>query len=362
MALPLKPPIEPMLARASDEIPAGEGWTYEPKWDGFRAIVFRDGDTLEIQSRKQQPLARYFPELVERLKRALPEASVVDGEIIIPGPKGLDFDALLQRIHPAASRIAKLSVETPASFVAFDLLALGREDLSGEPFSQRRQRLVEAMGGRDTEEVFVTPSTDSPEEAARWFERFEGAGLDGVVAKRDELPYAPGERVMAKIKHARTADCVIGGWRKASKGDGLGSILLGLYDEDGVLHHVGAVTALDAKRRKELAAMLAPLAGGTSFGEGRTPGAPSRWAQGRDTSWNAVSPEIVVEVAFDHLQGDRFRHGAQLLRMRPDKAPRDCTYEQLEPPHPFRLADVVALARGSGAPAPRPPGGRKRRP
>jgi ATP-dependent DNA ligase len=333
-----------MLARLTDEIPEGDGWSYEPKWDGFRAIVFRDGKKLEIQSRNEQPLARYFPELVERLLRALPERCVVDGEIIVPGDKGLDFDALLQRIHPAESRIAKLSKETPASFVAFDLLAFGTTSLMASPFAERRERLVKELGPRATEEVFVTPSTRSVAEATRWFERFEGAGLDGVVAKRDELPYMPGERVMAKIKHARTADCVIGGWRKQSKGTGLGSILLGLYDAKGVLHHVGAVTTLNAAQRKELTALLKPLEGGTSFGEGRTPGAPSRWAQGRDTSWIAVTPKLVVEVAFDHLQGERFRHGAKLLRLRPDKSPRDCTYDQLDPPHPFELGRIVKLA------------------
>ena len=345
MALPVAPPIEPMLAAPADEIPEGEGWLHEPKWDGFRCIVFRDGASLHMQSRKLQPLERYFPELVAALADALPKQAVVDGEIIVPGPRALDFDALLERIHPAASRIAKLAKETPARFVAFDLLALGRKDLRERPLSERRALLDEALPG--TDDVFRTPQTTDLAEAKRWFRKFEGAGLDGVVSKRADLPYVPGERVMVKVKHDRTADCVIGGYRTATKGGGIASILLGLYDESGVLHHVGHVSALHAKQRAEMKRRLEPLVGGTSFGAGRTPGAPSRWARGRDTSWVAVRPELVVEVAFNQLQSDRIRHGARFLRWRPDKAPEDCTFEQFAPAKGFQLAEIIALSRAT---------------
>ncbi|HLL56240.1 MAG TPA: ATP-dependent DNA ligase, partial [Myxococcaceae bacterium] len=311
-----------MLAQLEDDVPSGEGWLYEPKWDGFRALIFRDGDQLHIQSRNGQPLERYFPELLEPLKDALPDRCVVDGEIIIPTQRGLDFDALLQRIHPAASRITRLAKETPAAFVAFDLLALGDEDLRERPFRQRREALEVALGDSDT--VFLTPQSHKPKDARVWFERFEGAGLDGVVAKREELTYQPGERVMVKVKHLRTAECVVGGYR-VYKGGGVGSLLLGLYDEGGVLQHVGSTSAFTAKQRKEMLEKLKPLEGGTSFGAGRTPGAPSRWAQKRDTAWIALTPELVCEVAFDHLQGERFRHATRFLRWRPDKSPRECT-------------------------------------
>ena len=357
MTLPFDPPVEPMLCAPQDDVPEGAGWLYEPKWDGFRCIVFRDGKSVQLQSRKLQPLERYFPELVERLLRDLPPKCVVDGEIIIPSSKGLDFDALLQRILPAASRIEKLSRETPASFVAFDLLALGDTDLREQPLSRRRATLAGAF--ESTAEVFTTPQTADPEEARRWFTRFEGAGLDGVVAKRAELPYAPGERVMVKVKHLRTADCVIGGFRKAKavKGDAVGSVLLGLYDAGGVLHHVGHVSGFDAAARRDVATRLKPLEGGESFGKGRTPGAPSRWSQGRDTSWTSVGPELVMEVAFDHLQGNRFRHAARFVRWRPDMAPRDCTYAQLDPPRRFDREEIVAMARASATPGEGPGAG-----
>jgi len=345
MSLPVELSLTPMLAQLEEEIPRGEGWLYEPKWDGFRALIFREAELVQIQSRNGQPLQRYFPELVQSLVEALPERCVVDGEIIVPGEKGLDFDALLQRIHPAASRIALLASQTPSKFVAFDLLANGDEDLRAHPFGDRRRRLERAVPG--TRAVFITPQTDDPSIAANWFTRFEGAGLDGVVAKRADLPYIAGERVMIKVKHARTADCVVGGYRLSKDGKGVGSLLLGLYDESGVLHHVGHTSSFAAKERRELLTRLAPLEGGESFGHGRTPGGPSRWTQGRDMSWTSLQPKLVCEVSFDHLQGSRFRHASRFLRWRPDKPPRECTYDQLAPVGPFSLEDVVASGHSS---------------
>ena len=338
MTLPIQVPVKPMLAQLEEGIPRGAGWRYEPKWDGFRAVVFRDQDSFELQSRNGQPLQRYFPELVESLAEALPKQCVLDGEIIVPGPNGLDFDALLQRIHPAASRVKLLAAQTPSSFVAFDLLALGNEDLRSRPFDERRRLLERAVPG--TPRVFVTPQTENPATAESWFTRFEGAGLDGVVAKRGDLLYVEGERVMVKVKHSRTADCVVGGYRVSKDGKGVGSLLLGLYDETGLLHHVGHTSGLSAKERRELRARLAPLEGGESFGRGRTPGGPSRWSQGRDMSWIAVTPKLVCEVAFDHLQGARFRHAARFLRWRTDKPPLECTYDQLAPVGAFSLEEV----------------------
>lgn len=338
MALPFQPPVTPMLSVPREDIPEGPGWRYEPKWDGFRAIVFRDGDSIRIISRNGQPLERYFPELVDFLRPTLPAECVVDGEIVIAGEQALDFDALMQRIHPAASRIKKLSAETPASFVAFDLLALGPRDLRPRPFVERRAALEEAL--RPDSHVHLTPQTDDVEVARRWFVRFEGAGLDGIVAKRAEQPYVEGERVMVKVKHERTADCVVGGYRLHKNG-GVGSLLLGLY-RDGVLEYVGHTSSFTAKQRRELLGQLEPLEGGHSFGEGRTPGGPSRWSSGRDMAWTPVEPKLVCEVKFDHLQGDRFRHAARFLRWRPDKKPEECTFDQLRPPHPFRLEDLPA--------------------
>lgn len=326
-----------MLARLQGEIPRGEGWCYEPKWDGFRAVVFRDRDRLHISSRNTQPLERYFPELVTLLADALPPRCVVDGEIVIVGPSGLDFDALLQRIHPAASRVALLAGQTPASFVAFDLLAVADDDLTGLPFSRRRATLEACV--KEGSRVFLTPQTADHEEAATWFERFEGAGLDGVVAKGSDLRYLPGERVMVKVKHSRTADCVVGGYRLSKSGDGIGSLLLGLH-RDGVLHHVGHTSSFTATQRREMLEALRPLEGEDSFGEGRTPGGPSRWTQGRDMSWFSLEPRLVCEVAFDHLQGARFRHATRFLRWRPDKDPEECTFDQLAPPRPFSLEDI----------------------
>jgi len=330
-----------MLARLSDEIPDGEGWRYEPKWDGFRAVVFRDAEKLELVSRNGQPLARYFPELLPALRDALPTRCVVDGEIVIAAERGLDFDALLQRVHPAASRIAKLAKETPASFVVFDLLALGEDDLRPKPFVERRRALERLL--RANPQVHLTPQTDELHVARRWFLRFEGAGLDGVVAKRADTPYLEGERVMVKVKHRRTADCVVGGYRRAKQG-GVGSLLLGLYDDEGQLQYVGHTSSFDAKARTALLKELAPLEGGQSFGDGRAPGGPSRWNRGQSTEWTSVTPTLVCEVTFDHLQGQRFRHATRFLRWRPDKPPAECTFDQLVVARPFSLAAIFESA------------------
>lgn len=322
-----------MLSALSSQWPAD--FLYEPKWDGFRSLVFFDGQEIYLQSRDCKPLGRYFPELVEGLKASLPGPVVLDGEIVISTPNGLDFDALLLRIHPAASRIAKLALETPASFVAFDLLAQGTEDLSPLPQQERRQRL-EQLQPRPP--WIITPCTRDIELARDWFQRFEGAGLDGVIAKNPQLPYQPDARSMIKLKHRRTADCVIGGYRTAKDNKGVGSLLLGLYDAQGVLQHVGHTSSFKAQEKLELVETLKPYldqSGQASFGFGRSPGAPSRWSAGKDLSWQSLRPELVCEVSYDHMQGDRFRHAATFLRWRPDKPTDQCTYEQLEtvPPH-----------------------------
>ncbi len=345
MNTPVRPPIEPMLAKAAGEIPAGPGWHYEPKWDGFRCIIYFDGKEIYLQSRDLKPLGRYFPELETALVAALPGPIVLDGEIVIMGSEGLDFDALQMRIHPAESRVRMLARETPSSFVAFDVLAVGDEDLRKTPFGERRRRLEAAFGGASTP-VFVTPMTDDPAVARDWFERFEGAGLDGVVAKRDELPYQPGVRSMVKIKHLRTADCVVGGfrWNKGEEGRSVGSLLLGLYDGEGVLHFVGHTSSFKADEKRALASFLEPYVSedeGEGFGRGRTPGAPSRWTQGKDMTWIRLRPELVCEVTFDYLQGDhRFRHASTFQRWRTDKPPRACTFDQFETAVPFELERV----------------------
>ena len=346
MTLPFGPPLAPMLAKLRDEIPIGDEWVYEPKWDGFRSIIFRDDDSVSIISRDGKPMDRYFPELPDALREVLPPQAIVDGEIVVAGKAGLDFDALLQRIHPAASRVQKLAVETPASFVAFDLLAVGRKDLRDEPLQARRGLLEERLARarlvregalkkdvlaalRPGPRVALTPQTSEPDEAQRWFQVFEGAGLDGVIAKRKDQVYVPGERVMVKVKHLRTADCVVGGYRLSKAGDGIGSLLLGLYDDSRVLHYVGHTSSFKTKERRELLAELQPLVGGTSFGGGRTPGGPSRWSAGMDKSWVSLDPVLVCEVGFDYLQGDRFRHAATFLRWRPEKRPEECTFDQI---------------------------------
>ena len=349
MPLPISPPIEPMLARLADNVPTGAEWRYEPKWDGFRALVFFDGNDAYLQSRDLKPLGRYFPELKEGLERVLPRPLVLDGEIVIIGDEELDFDALLQRIHPAASRVQKLAAETPSAFVAFDLLADGDRDLRAAPFGERRATLESAFAGVDAP-VYLTPATSNRAEALDWFERFEGAGLDGVVAKRIDEPYRPGVRAMVKIKHLRTVDCVVGGfrWNRGEEGRSVGSLLLGLYDAGGVLHHVGHTSSFKAVEKRELVETLRPHVSnddGHGFGLGRTPGAPSRWTQGRDLSWVRLHPELVCEVTFDHLQGERFRHAATFRRWRPDKPPLDCTFDQIAVTVPFELQQIFAGRR-----------------
>lgn len=336
-----------MLSAPSERLPEGAGWLYEPKWDGFRALVFRDQDTLYLQSRDCKPLGRYFPELVSGLSDVVPPGTVLDGEIVIASRGGLDFEALLLRIHPAASRIAKLAEETPAAFVAFDLLAAGFEDLRSLSQAERRARLARTLA-ESRAPLHLTPSTTDVALAAEWFRRFEGAGLDGVIAKKAELPYLPDQRVMLKIKHRRTADCVVGGfrWAKDKQGTAVGSLLLGLYDSSGTLQHVGHTSSFKAQQKQDLVGLLEPYRdprGEAGFGRGRTPGAPSRWSAGKDLSWEPLRPELVCEVAYDHLQGDRFRHGTTFQRWRPDKAPSSCTYAQLETAVPYELAQIFQL-------------------
>jgi ATP-dependent DNA ligase len=347
------PPVKPMLAKAVKDIPGGD-LLFEPKWDGFRSIIFRDGDEVEIGSRNEKPMTRYFPELVDAFRTNLPERCVVDGEIIMIGSSGdrLDFDMLQQRIHPAASRVKLLSETTPASFVAFDLLALGDDDWTGRPFGERRAALVEALAPAKAP-VHVTAATDSHEVARRWFTQFEGAGLDGVVGKPRGGVYEPDKRVMFKIKHERTADCVVAGYRLHKSGpDRIGSLLLGLHDASGALLSVGVIGAFPLARRKELFDELQPLV--TTFDdhpwawarqeEGtRTPrnAEGSRWSGGKDLTFVPLRPERVVEVRYEHMEGVRFRHTAQFVRWRPDREPASCTYEQLEEPVRFDLADVL---------------------
>jgi ATP-dependent DNA ligase len=357
--LPVSPPVEPMLAKAVDGLPEGDGWLFEPKWDGFRAIVFRDGDEIYTQSRDLKPLDRYFPELAEPLRAALPARSVVDGEVVIARDGALDFEALLLRIHPAASRVNMLAAESPASFVAWDLLAIGDEDLRAVPQSERRKLLEAALLGVQPP-VHLTPATSDRALAADWFDRFEGAGLDGVIAKRLDSPYQPGKRAMLKIKHQRTADCVVAGfrWHKNGPGTHIGSLLLGLFDDAGKLNHVGVTSSFSWDRRAALAEELAPLrdnaveghpwqewAEWAGWGDAeasgqRLPGATSRWNRGKDLSWEPLRAERVVEVAYDHLQGNRFRHGTTFKRWRPDKPPEACRYDQLETTVPFELEAI----------------------
>jgi ATP-dependent DNA ligase len=346
-----------MLAKAAAALPEGDGWQFEPKWDGFRTIVFRDGGDLLLQSRDLKPLNRYFPELIDPLIAALPERCVLDGEIVIAGPDGLDFEALLIRIHPAESRVRLLAAQSPASFVAWDILALGEEDLRETPLADRRARLEAVLGGA-TSPVHLSPATRDQALAEDWFRRFEGAGLDGVVAKRLDSPYRAGERTMIKVKHARTADCVVAGfrWHKNGRDTMVGSLLLGLYDDAGTLHHVGVTAAFTTAMRQQLVEELAPLRQNAldghpwrdwadaqeeaNAGGQRLPGASSRWNRGKDLSWEPLRPERVCEVAYDHMQGTRFRHAAQFVRWRPDKAPTACRYDQLEVTTPYELARV----------------------
>jgi ATP-dependent DNA ligase len=338
--LPVQPPIAPMLADLARDLPDGEGWLYEPKWDGFRALVFWDGEELLIQSRDLKPLGRYFPELEAGLRSVLPAPCVLDGEVVIATERGLDFEALGQRIHPAESRIKLLAQETPAEFVAFDLLATRDADLMATGQAERRKRL-EKLLGKPQAPLHLTPSSSARKTAEDWFDRFEGAGLDGVIAKRADEVYRPGERVMLKVKHQRTVDCVVSGfrWHKDFPNEAVGSLLLGLY-EGGVLHYVGGTSSFKNKERRELVSFLEPYRGDSGFGKGRTPGEPNRWTGKKDISWQPLRPELVCEVAFDHLQGDRFRHGATFLRWRPDKPAKECTYAQVEEVVPAELKEI----------------------
>ncbi|MFI9363304.1 ATP-dependent DNA ligase [Kitasatospora sp. NPDC053057] len=353
MDLPVMPPVAPMLAKSVAKIPPG--MQYEAKWDGFRTIVFRDGDEVELGSRTGKPLTRYFPELVEAFRRELPPRCVLDGEVVIARDGRLRFEELLERIHPAASRVRLLAEQTPASFVAFDLLALGDDSLVDEPLSVRRPALEAALR-RTKDPVFTAPAATDLGLAQTWFAEYEGAGLDGVVAKPLDQPYRPGERTMYKIKHERTADCVVAGYREHKSGPVVGSLLLGIHDEQGRLQHVGVCAAFPMARRRELVEELAPLrmddlsqhpwgawAEESAHAEGRLPGAVSRWTGGKDLSWIALRPERVIEVAYDHMEGSRFRHTAQFRRWRPDRTPESCTYEQLEEPVSYDLREVLGI-------------------
>ena len=357
-----------MLSRAADTLPAGDGWQFEPKWDGFRILVFRADDEIVLQSRDGKPMNRYFPELVAPLTATLPERCVLDGEIVIVGTAGLDFEALLSRIHPAASRVKLLAAQTPTSYVAWDLLALGDEDLRQAPLAVRRERLEQELpdartGGRlaAAGRVQLSPATQDRALAEDWFRRFEGAGLDGVMAKRLDEPYRAGERTMIKVKHTRTADCVVSGfrWHKNGTGTMVGSLLLGLHDDEGTLHHVGVTAAFTNAVRRQLVEELAPLrvnaleghpwrdwaeseAQANAKGQ-RLPGAGSRWNRGKDLSWEPLRPARVCEVAYDHMQGTRFRHAAQFVRWRPDKRPEDCRYDQLEVTPAYELERVFGV-------------------
>jgi ATP-dependent DNA ligase len=352
--LPLQPPIEPMLAKLATAIPDGDGWLFEPKWDGFRCVVFRDGDRIELISRKLRPLGRYFPELIGPLSAALPERAVVDGEIVVADrdARGLDFDALLQRIHPAESRINRLAAETPASFVAFDLLAIGDASLLDDALGDRRTALLGAVVTNDG--VHLTPASTDRAVAAEWFERFEGAGLDGIVAKPLGGTYQPGKRALIKVKHQRTADCAVAGYRIHKDGAGVGSLLLGLFDDTGAMQSVGVAASFSAKRRAELLAELEPrtrdaLEGhpwrewaewdGDSAGSATSGG--SRWNAGKDLSFVPIRMGLVAEVSFGQLEGRRFRHGVSFLRWRPDRTPESCTYDQLDVAEPVSFAEFV---------------------
>jgi ATP-dependent DNA ligase len=355
LTLPVLPPLSPMLAKAVKDLPLPAaypgGLGYEPKWDGFRCIVFRDGDDVELASRNERPLTRYFPEIVAAVQRELPPRCVIDGEIVLRRGPVLDFEALQERIHPADSRVRLLAEQTPASFVAFDVLAVEDESLISEPFGIRRARLRDMLA-HSRAPIHITPMTDSPDVARRWFAEFEGAGLDGVVAKPLDEPYQPAKRVMFKIKHERTADCVVAGYRWHKSGPVVGSLLLGLFD-GGRLQHVGVAASFPMKRRAELVDELAPLrlddvaehpwaawAEQTEPGRGRMPGAPSRWSGKKDLSWVPLRPERVVEVGYDHMEGRRFRHTAQFRRWRLDRDAASCTYEQLEVPVSYDLDQI----------------------
>lgn len=359
MRLPVMPPVSPMLAKLSRDMPVADDLWYEPKWDGFRCIVFRDGDEVELGSRNERPLTRYFPEVVAALLGNVPDRCVLDGELVIASPSGrLDFDALQQRIHPADSRVRMLAETTPASFVAFDLLAIDDSDLRPSPYFERRALLEQRLSGAHPP-IHVTPSTRETDTARDWFSRFEGAGLDGVIAKPAGLPYREGERLNIKVKHDRTADCVVAGYRTHKDGQGVGSLLLGLFDDAGMLHHLGVASGFSVALRRQLVdditpyrstpadredhpwAQWAEFSAETEAGTAqRRPGAVSRWNAKKDLSWEPLRPELVVEVGYDNLQGDRFRHATSFRRWRPDRHPASCTYGQLEAVVPLELAQV----------------------
>ena len=357
MNLPIKPPVLPMLANRASDLPAGDNWIFEPKWDGFRTLIFRDGDELFVQSRDAKPLDRYFPELVEMLKAQLPERCVVDGEIVIARNGALDFDALQLRLHPAKSRVTKLAAEIPASVVFFDCLSDGKDNLCDAPFTERRaalEKILAGVGGR----LHLTPATRDRNVAADWFSRFEGAGLDGVIAKAEGSLYVPNKRVMIKVKHERDCDCVVAGfrWHKDSDKTAVGSLLLGLYNDAGALEHVGVCASFTMARRRELVELLAPYRENaveshpwqhwaeaqSDEGAHRKPGGQSRWSAGKDQSWEPLRPELVAEVAYDHMQNGRFRHTAQFRRWRTDKAPSECDFTQLEVVPPQELKDIFS--------------------
>ena len=358
MVLPLQPPFRPMLAKLARTIPDGDGWLFEPKWDGFRCVVFRDGDDIELASRNERPFTRYFPELLDPLRAALPDRCVVDGEIVVAdgAGNGLDFDALLQRIHPAESRVRRLAAETPASYVAFDLLALDDEVLLDTPLVERRARLLAAL--HPSPPVYFTPASTERATAEEWFGRFEGAGLDGVVAKRLDDPYQPDKRALVKVKHERTADCAVAGYRVHKDGQGVGSLLLGLYDDAGDLQSVGVAASFSVKRRAELLAELEPLTHDvgehpwadwaewqqtvTQDGSARKPGATSRWNAGKDLSWVPIRMGLVAEVTFGQLEKRRFRHGVSFVRWRPDRTPESCRYDQLDVAARVPFEELVA--------------------
>jgi ATP-dependent DNA ligase len=363
--LPANPPILPMLAKRVGALPDGEDWIFEPKWDGFRALVFRDGDEILIQSRDEKPLNRYFPDLIEPLRANLPSQCVLDGEIVIVKNDGLDFDALQLRLHPAASRVKLLAEQTPSSFVCFDLLCQGDRDFRGEPFKTRRREL-ESLIAKAPPPIHITPATNDRGVASDWFRRFEGAGLDGVMAKLSSGIYEPNKRTMLKVKHERECDCVVAGFRWYKKGDRtlVGSLLLGLFDDAGALQHVGVCASFTTEKRRELAEFLDSYRKNalvhhpwkswaspeTPAGEAghRMPGGQSRWSQGKDLSWEPLRPELVVEVAYEHMQGSRFRHMAHFRRWRTDKRPTDCTYAQLEVVPPQELAEIFSSKNHSG--------------
>jgi ATP-dependent DNA ligase len=360
MRLPVNPPILPMLAKRVAELPPGEEWIFEPKWDGFRTLIFRDGDEVFIQSRDEKPLERYFPELIEPLKHQLPSRCVLDGEIVIALLGGLDFEALQLRLHPAASRVKKLAGEIPASVVFFDVLCEGDRDLRDTPFFERRA-VLEKMLANAGAPLHLTPATRDRDTAADWFRRFEGAGLDGVMAKQEGGTYQPNKRVMLKVKHERECDCVVAGfrWHKDGKGTSVGSLLLGLYDDEGDLAHVGVCASFTDVKRRELVKFLEPYrtdslddhpwkawAAHQSDGEAgahRRPGATSRWNAGKDLSWEPLRAELVVQVAYDHMQGTRFRHTAPFRRWRPDKRAAECTFEQLEVVPAQELSEIFLV-------------------